>query len=136
MVKCAECGFLAAKIRVTNYLGPPYLAEVHESDRQEWFSSTHVIFEPWPVCFARVKEFRADVDEAPKYPYNPAGLRGVIQRERTCKKYTEWYQGFTPKEHQERLDRKWERKWRLLELGLLALMGGAFTALGAWIASL
>jgi hypothetical protein len=68
-------------------------------------------------------------------------LHNVISQERDCKGFVEWQQGFTPKEHREMLDRKWQmefeesvrksnRKWRIIEL-VIALSVGAVIALVA-----
>ena len=54
---------------------------------------------------------------------NAPERKKVIHDLRECKKFTPWHQGFTPKEHQEMLDRQWmlkhqakvdrrDRKWR------------------------
>jgi len=90
------------------------------------------------VCLARVIQF----------PIKPAAeeLLSLLQGERECTEFTTWCQGFTPKEHQEMLDRqrllKWqaerenedrrwrddqrreERRWRLIEL---LVLGGFVT---------
>jgi hypothetical protein len=79
----------------------------------------------------------------------------AIQEERECPDFTEWHPGFTPKEHQEMLDRQrlleWQaeredddRKWhakqreedksiRRLELWTAVIIAGGFTVVGATI---
>ena len=143
MVKCAECGFLAVRNPGT---GEPDQA----TDAYRETGST----QPWgdydaeypPLCFVReyplqreASQFRNEIWPEPNIHWPELRSRlihstnEVIQRERECSRFNLWQQGFTPKEHREMLDRKWERRWRLIELGVLALLGGAFTALGAWI---
>jgi hypothetical protein len=71
-----------------------------------------------------------------------------IQREWDCPDFTPWHPGFTPKEHQEMLDRQWRlewqrkqedknHRWRIVELVVLGfvsiLIAGAFTIVGAYI---
>ena len=34
-------------------------------------------------------------------------IKVVLNVEKECKHFTEWHRGFTPKEHQEMIDRKW-----------------------------
>jgi len=95
-------------------------------------------YPPDVVCLARVIEF-------PIKP-NAEELLSLLQSERDCAEFTPWCQGFTPKEHQEMLDRqrllewqaerenadhRWredqrkeERRWRLIEL---LVLGGFVT---------
>jgi hypothetical protein len=58
----------------------------------------------------------------------------------------EWHQGFTPKEHQEMIDRdkmlKWQadredadKKWQTKQLWMMAIIAGVFTILGGVIAA-
>lgn len=64
-------------------------------------------------------------------------IRSVIQNDRTCALFTEWHQGFTPKEHQEMMDRKamleWQtkredadKKWRSGQEHYLVKMAGIY----------
>jgi len=63
----------------------------------------------------------------------------VIQTERECKTFIKWQLGFSPKDHNEMMDRQWmlkyeedrrrsARKWRIVELL-------AFIATGALVSS-
>ena len=56
------------------------------------------------ICFVRVIQF-------PIQPRNEE-LLDLLQRERECAEFTPWYQGFTPKEHEEMLDRQRLREWQ------------------------
>ena len=97
-----------------------------------------------PICLARsvdlAEEWPASKELAEKYNDWPAALAlEVITKERPeCRgKFTTWQQGFTPKEHQETLDREKQRHedrdWRLLEL---ATFGIVATGVGAGVAIL
>ena len=55
-------------------------------------------------------------------------VHSVIQRERLCNGYTNWQQGFTPRDHVDMQDRAKQRYWRIGELMLFAV-GGLFSGL-------
>ena len=164
MAKCADCGHLA----VRGYDGE--FREVEELSRRPTGSNFQVL------CFVRLRDFRHEfadlagrVRTGPPDQWNaPTFVEGwdlqryywdIIGKEIECAEYIDWRQGFTPKEHRERLDRQaqllqqerrdrdlrdWQetqrrqdRRWRIIELvvlGLLAtLLAGGFTILGAFI---
>ena len=145
MVKCSECGFLA--VRTSPNIGEvPYLAEMHEGHRREARISERNVYYPKPVCFMRVAWFREQMDEVPNDAY--PDLSPVIHADHPCDEFTEWHQGFSPKEHREMLDRQFlfdaeerrrkeDKAWRrteLVVLGVIAVVvAGGFTILGAFI---
>jgi hypothetical protein len=80
--------------------------------------------------------------------YSALEFKSAICEERSCEGFTNWQQGFTPKEHREMLDRlrlqEWQdkqrredKRWRIIELVILGVMttvvAGGFTVLGAMI---
>lgn len=162
MVKCPECGFLASR-NVQSRL----LEETEQEIRLEggsiiaWNTGKPVDpFEP-PICFMRSPDYKAVpyTIENSLEPEKPARIvLAEIQRERTCKDFTPWQQGFTPKEHRDMLDREWmqkhqdereeadrqfrlkmendNRKWQAQQQTRLYLIAGIFTILGAIIGSL
>ena len=134
MVKCADCGFLAVRTS-PNVSEVPYLAEMLASHRSEariaWPSLT---YSPRPLCFMRVPWFHEQMEEVPNDPY--PDLSPVIHVEQSCREFTEWLQGFTPKEHQESLDQDEREKRQRFQLMLIMFGGGFFTVIGAVISQL
>ena len=146
-VQCRDCGFLALAKRYEGTLVEATNDYRHSGTPTPSGQNIEDVLSR-PICFMRKLDMRAEFEAVLKKPVSEEESRGIknpnpdqvlpiIERSRRCDDgFTPWQLGFSPKEHREMLDRKWERKWRLIELGLLALMGGGFTALGAWIASL
>ncbi len=163
MVKCANCGFLSVRAQADGTL-----RGANAVYRDEGFQGHQVdsVF-PVPHCFVRAQSIHkepfvvGDVrwaefeDEAPglisigEGDETEKAVLNIISRDRECSSFTPWLgDGWTPKEHQETLDRKWllewqerqrreDRRWRVIELvviGVLAtLIAGGFTVLGAFI---
>ena len=173
MVKCSECGFLALRNVETRGLDEAEESFRRQAIRQEYSKShpiqitntpfyrdeelTRYVHETWPVCFARICNFWDLCTEASTedksttsedFLLSENALLTVINTERQCESFTKWQQGFTPKEHQEMIDRearlKWQaereeadKKWRAKQEWRLVIMGGIiagiFTLLGAGI---
>lgn len=149
MVKCAECGFLALRNRVSRELveveGP--LRQSANAPMPRTPTEPRELYERTPLCFARARQLQDEVSNDDRHE-----LLRVFQRDRDCPSFTTWQQGFTPKEHRDMLDRQWllereerrdkeQRQWQtrqriidLVVLGLIAtLVAGGFTVLGAFI---
>lgn len=150
MVKCAECGFLAARNKETRKL-----EEVEFESRQNGYLKANR-YEYIPVCFAMVISFDKECEELRKLPqyqsrfdeigghiYPNTGdlIIPLLSKERDCESFIEWIQGFTPREHQEMLDRgrmlKWQadredadRKWRTSQQWFMVIVAGIFTVIG------
>ncbi len=137
MVKCSECGFLASR-----NVQSRQLEETEQEIRMEggpvivWNTEKPLHHTEPPICFMRVEDYKS-------IPYTLFGdndmVKSEIQRERTCKDFIPWQQGFTPKEHREMMDRKLmlemeekrkrnDRKWHWIEL-FVTLAFGAIIAL-------
>ncbi len=110
MVKCADCGFLAARNITTRGLD-----EVEKSIREagmhipvligqkNWESGiqpSRYEHEVLLVCFIQKYNLISEVEPpTPERPTAPANVFPVIQKERDCgDSFTKWQQGFTPKE--------------------------------------
>jgi hypothetical protein len=107
VVKCAECGFLAARNIQTREI-----EEVEGLFRDEGEPSFGNLgipkHEGLPLCFARAFDLKSEFKKcAGKGDPDAYSIYLVIHEDRDCSSYTEWQQGFTPKEHREMLDRKW-----------------------------
>ena len=106
MVRCADCGFLGLRrtaerdiveaeplFREEGKIGPP-------------------IYDKLPLCFAREVDFRKTIPDHG----DPKSKLAALQSERECDAFTEWKQGFSPKEHAEMLlheeIREAEQQWR------------------------
>jgi hypothetical protein len=130
-VKCAECGFLAIRNLETRELveveadfrkfGHPigvmraYPATQIDGtsfyEQDKYFSYIH---DEIPICFKRIYDFMFWVakykDE--KKIATDQGVCAILDEERVCSEFTQWKQGFTPKEHQEMIDRQERLKWQ------------------------
>ncbi len=128
MDKCADCGFLAARNIDTRNLD-----EVEREFRRSGEPPNQImagkeigypIHKRYPVCFVQEYDLldlfeKINGDEYKRFLV-------VIDEERRCEPFTTWKQGFTPKEHQEMIDRQWkldfeakreqeDREWRASE---------------------
>ena len=136
MVKCADCGLLALRNRITGQLD-----EAEESFRetgempqrrrpgvtmaQHAYEFFEYPYRSLPICFARAarldkevagvtEEFEQRIPEQTAREHleryenvaQPKEVATVVSRDRQCDEFTEWHQGFSPKEHREMLDRK------------------------------
>ena len=148
MVKCIDCGYLAARHHESRLL-----EEVEENYRNNGISpnttvgSKHGIGIPVydePICFMRSCDLKAEYGEK-RPPSMTKDLLSTLRKDRECNSFTKWQQGFTPKEHREMVDREkmieWQHqerrsdiKWRIVELIVLVVGAGLFTLLGTWIA--
>ncbi len=124
MVKCAKCGFLALRNKESRGL-----EEAEESYREGVAlplvdGGVYYRHESRPLCFTRNHDLRNEVrEEEKKEEAERRNIGQVIEADRKCEAFTEWQQGFTPKEHREMLDRQWvieyqerremeDKKWR------------------------
>lgn len=124
MPKCSECGFLAAKnIHTRN------LEEVEGGFRRSGNSPNEIMggkeigyprYKEYPICF--VQEYDL-IDSFERITGRDSEkFLTIVNEERECKAFTEWQQGFTPKEHREMIDRKWEKKWHWIEIGIIVIV--------------
>lgn len=153
MVKCSECGFLAVRNSESRNL------EEIEFKSRETGNIGKQRYVLVPVCFGMIINIDREIEELRKSPQytikqNEIGeviwpkwnelVKIVIDKDRECTHFTKWYQGFTPKEHREMLDRQWQiateekrrindRKWHIAEIILIVILSGLFTLLGAFI---
>lgn len=141
-VQCAKCGFLAVRMTLSQGLG-----EVREELREQWQAAdtlketAHLgvrAHEMVPRCFRRAYPLSKEVGG----PYAEErreieAVQKVIQKERLCTSFTEWEQGFTPKEHQEVINAKelraLEETARKSSNTRVVVLAGIFTLLGAVI---
>ncbi len=148
MVKCADCGFLTARNLQTRQLeeaeaifrdkGKP--AIIHDKDSLLGMGSRH---EGEPLCFAQAYDLRSEfmahtLKNNPKYTTSDnQSIYAVIHEARKCKCFVSWQQGFTPKEHREMIDRKWEKRqntiFRIIEIVVIAGITILAVFVGAWI---
>lgn len=148
MVKCSECGFLASRDVQTRRLEETEL-EIRSEGALSIAWNTGKPFDKYepPICFKQAPDFKfipysqgvtLQRDKASKQVYDE------IQRDRECEFFTKWRQGFTPKEHQDMLDRELrikldekrrteERRWHIVEIILIVVLSGLFILLGAFI---
>lgn len=108
MVKCADCGFLAVRLTAHKH----EIVEAEPGLRERGIivpKDYHVV----PLCFVREYNLAKEIGDPSQ---GPKKILEIMQRDRECKAFTEWHQGFSPKEHAEMLLheelRKSEREWR------------------------
>ncbi len=145
MVKCSECGLLAVRAATSRNLveaekGCRKTGNFNIYTRSSQGSQMPYYALP-PLCFAQVIDMREEINKAagmdnPDYSRDPVSIHLVLHEERKCNEFVMWQQGFTPKEHREMLDRRWERKWRIITGIIFIILAGLFTLLGAYIANL
>ena len=99
LVKCVDCGFLGARAR-----GDGHWVEADDRFRALG-KPPQDIWEAFPACFRRVIEVNKLADEQPGSGRDVKAL-GVLQADRPCASFTEWRVGYTPREHEELLDRQ------------------------------
>ena len=144
MVKCADCGFLAQRHKETRQLldAEEGLRKKGDVPRQPIgdgplarTSHPPFVYEHLPLCAQLQIEFPEE------------NTIEAIQQERECPVFTPWHPGFTPKEHQEMLDRQWLLEWqaeredddrriRRVEFLTTAIVAGVFTVGGVTIGAL
>ena len=156
-VKCQDCGFLAIRDPDNSEFVAP---SVHYRSEGFQGSPKHLWPHPQPMpnCFVRehpIHNERLVVegrvvgkmnDEAPgdfKIGDGKGGdgteeaILSIIQKERICKAFNPWIEGFSPREHyetrQSEQTRTNNRKWRIFEL-VAALFTGALIAIAAKVA--
>lgn len=134
MVRCKDCGFLAIWYRINRKF-----EEAPELFREKGALQTtsHVDALYQPACFVRMADLSDEIIKSSDgytatYREDIANLK-VIARERNCDGYFQWIQGFHPKEHQEMLDRKSERRWRIAEGLIFAVTGAVVGSLVALV---
>lgn len=115
MVRCADCGFLAARNLRTRQLDEVEAltresgmhAEAHTGDATLAYGQTipihSYLHDAVLLCFARKYNLASEVQ--PGHTGAAAAMFPVIRKERECDAFTDWKQGFTPREHREMLDR-------------------------------
>ena len=141
MVKCAECGFLALRDKTTGLL-----LEVNDdyrvSGRVPEYIKAYKEYHNYPICFTMAHDLMPEVEQAAGKQFIDQSddwgkyVLVVITKERDCLGFTKYQQGFTPKEHRDMLDRRWERKWHIITGIIFVILAGLFTLLGAFIANL
>jgi len=152
MVKCAECGFLAVRNPTTGGLeeaGGGFREKGSIPIAEPYGGRPHPQHEQRPLCFVRCHNLGNEIKSAFGTGKNEVGcVMQVIHEERECgESFTEWQLGSTPKEHREMMDRqewrdwqerqrKEDRRWRIIESVMFAILAGLFTLLGAFIANL
>jgi hypothetical protein len=139
--KCIDCGYLAVRDIDTRQLEE---AERDESGnmvfprvrRQAWGG---ILFPKHdaPICFARNSYLQSKYEAKPPQfnllPAWEAKVRQLLIEEHPCSDFTDWIQGFIPKEHREMIDKKWQRKWNVIVLIVIAVIAGLFTLFNALI---
>ena len=131
MVKCADCGFLGVRLIKTRQI-----VDAEEYLRNEGQMPDKVnnepIYAPWPICFVRKINIHREVKESGVA--GPQGLAAVFQKDRKCDDgFTKWFQGFTPKEHQEMINNRWDKVLQLLNLIVVATVPIISVVLSVWL---
>ena len=131
MVSCAECGYLAVRDKDTR--------ELEEVERSETGGVGFLFLQAtvdgeisdyrrkheYPICFMRKRNLGDEYGELAKLdtPEIDKRIISIVFKDRECDEFTQWQQGFTPKEHRDMMDRQWkleyearrdaeDKKWR------------------------
>jgi len=153
-VKCQDCGFLAIRdpdnsesvapsvhYRMEGFQGSPKHLWPHPQPMPNCFVRAYTIQnEPLTVEGRVVGKMTGDapgdirIGDGNGSDGTEAAILSIIQKERMCKEFYPWVEGFSPREHYEFRQsdqrRRSDRKWRVFELGA-ALFTGALIALAA-----
>ena len=99
MTRCADCGLLGMRAMFSREIVEAEFAYRNDGKivRVVTGQTPHPAYEDYPLCLARKRDFRKDS----KGECAPDKMLAVIQEEWNCLEFTEWNQGFTPKEHIE-----------------------------------
>lgn len=136
-VKCKDCGFLSLRHRVGRYLGETEKGIRDggdfpvEIDHQGVYQ---LVFLQDPICFAMAWNLK---DEKCAGENDVAEFHRIVHSERDCGSFEDWKQGYSPKELQDMIDRKWMREQdvkhniRTLLVGLVGIIVGAVVTIGA-----
>lgn len=107
-VRCADCGLLALRNNEMHRL-----VEADFRYREEGIPRRNqqgvVIYDIVPVCFVREVNFHEEIGDRPKDKAAPL----VLRKERECKSFMPWCQGYSPKEHIEMNILQEQRDWQL-----------------------
>lgn len=107
MVRCVDCGYLARRNNETGHLDETGNTFRLRGEGAKHHQSGAQIHEGFLLCFAAAHDLYGET-------YGVVALKVVeaMNRERACEAFTPWRQGYTPREHQEMLDREREREWQ------------------------
>lgn len=141
MVKCSECGFLAARKTGTFEFGPPGITEMQDYQRQKAVINQNVFYEPEPVCTMGIAWFAERVKQPPTGAV--PDLKPLIESEHECSEFYPYKIGVSPNEHRQMRDSErmltWQaneskanRRYRIVEL-LLVLATIAVVLIAAFI---
>jgi hypothetical protein len=149
MANCADCGFITLRDEKTRGF-----IEVEDIYRKTGAFSRNGLFGIYPLCFKDIYCIPNEVETARKkvgdevkddgvggqiLPQYAKYIKEVLDTSRDCNHFRKWQQGYSPKEHQGMIDREHERRWHIIEVtlilvvGLIASIGSALV--GAWIAN-
>ena len=155
--KCIDCGFLA--YRRTISLEFSSISDLAEVERGE--DGISILSSPpnHPICFVRAFNLQSEYKLEPldneteqqfksRFFYQSGidsqKLLQSVNKPRECEHFVKWQQGFTPKEHQEILDREWQleqekkrkksdRTWHFIELAITLVVGAIIALIAAYI---
>lgn len=110
MAQCAHCGFLAAREFATNQFVEMPLMLRETGKHPPSPDNRRNIYDSRPICFVLAHRIDQEWDRD-----DPGVLLGVLNKERDCASFTDWQQGFTPKEHREMELAAEQRRWQQRE---------------------
>ncbi len=99
-VRCKQCGFLTVVNAKTRELVSAEIA-LRELGRLPGDGKFY-IYDERPLCFVLAADIPAEMGQHP----DDSTRMVAVSRVRECDKLVPWRQGFTPKEHQEMIDRQ------------------------------
>jgi len=91
-VKCKYCGLLAVRTNESE------LQEAHETLRDEGALSQN-LHNGQILCIVKAFDLKTEIAEQPNNTNSTKRILPVLEKDRECKKFRDWVQGFSPKEH-------------------------------------
>jgi hypothetical protein len=140
MRKCANCGYLSVRNKADYSLGEATI-DFREKGKvpiayDDKGCNPHALHEAIPLCFARQAYLASKAKEIEDRNNPVKEVKAIIQEENDCKEFTDWQQGFTPKEHREMMAREEMRRWYSGQQWKLVAVAGVFVLLGGFLGAL
>ena len=128
-VKCADCGFLGVRLIETRQIvdAEPWTRNQGKLPRN---ADDKPIYAKWPICFVQEIDVYLEANGEQR---TDESLAAVFQKKRICKRHTKWFQGSTPKEHQEMIQSRWDKAIQLANLIIVATVPIISVILSVWL---
>jgi hypothetical protein len=98
MPRCADCGFLAKR-----HLQTDAMEAADNRLRTTGVPNYTDRFEKIPLCFVQAADLESESGKG-----DERSVLAVITKDRDCSAHLPWQPGLTPKEHEAKMERRWQ----------------------------